>query len=327
MNDFQSQIDAFASDYQAVVGQLGRVLVGMDETIDQVLTCLLTGGHGLLEGAPGLGKTLLIRTLADVLELEFSRIQFTPDLMPADITGTMILSTDDAGRRAMRFEPGPIFANLVLADEINRATPKTQSAILEAMQEQTVSVARTTHALPRPLTVLATQNPIEMEGTYPLPEAQLDRFVLKIVIAPPSADDISTILDRTTGASLPDVHPVADAARIEQHKQTVRQVTAAEHVRRYAAELVSRSHPEHPQAPGAVRDYVRYGASPRGAQAMLLAGKVAALRDGRANVSCDDIAHAALPALRHRLILNFDARADDIAPANVIRLLLNDVPQ
>jgi MoxR-like ATPase len=282
-----------------------------------VLTCLLAGGHALLEGVPGIGKTLLVRTLAEALDLQFQRIQFTPDLMPADITGTNVVETTEAGK-SFRFQPGPIFANLVLADEINRATPKTQSAVLEAMQERTVSVGRTTHPLPAPLMVLATQNPIEMEGTYPLPEAQLDRFMLKTNITAPSADELASIIERTTGSEAPQAQAVLDAERIEAMKGLVRQVPAASHVTGFAARLVTASHPGSEDAPELVRRYVRYGASPRAAQAIMLAARVAALRDGRANVAFEDITPAVAPALRHRLVLNFEAQADGVSSEDVI---------
>ncbi len=327
MNDFEEQIESFRRDYAKIVEQIGRVIVGHERVVKQVLTCLLSGGHALLEGVPGIGKTLLVRTLGETLDLTFSRIQFTPDLMPTDITGTNILTTGENGTKGFDFQQGPIFANLILADEINRATPKTQSAVLEAMQEGTVSVARTTHSLPRPLAVLATQNPIEMEGTYPLPEAQLDRFMLKIVIVPPPVGELVTILDRTTAAANPVAEKVADAARIEQLKSLVRQVPVASHVTRYIARLVAATHPTGPDAPEAVRKYVQYGASPRGAQAIMLAAKVAALCDGRPNVAFDDIADVAHAALRHRLILNFEAQTDRIPTDDIITQTLQNIPR
>ncbi|MFP3937557.1 MAG: AAA family ATPase [Phycisphaerae bacterium] len=325
--DFQSEIDSFVADYERIVSQVGRVIVGQDEVIDQVLTCLLAGGHALLEGVPGLGKTLLVRTLADGLDLRFSRIQFTPDLMPADITGTHIVAVDDSGNRTFRFEPGPIFANLVLGDEINRATPKTQSAVLEAMQEQTVSVARTTHELPQPFCVLATQNPLEMEGTYPLPEAQMDRFLLKVDVKSPSLDELVSIIDRTTGSERPRAEPAADAAKLLRMRRTVPRVPAAEHMKQYAARVTLATHPSADEATENVRRYVRYGASPRGAQAMILAGKVSALRDGRACVSTEDIRSAAPAALRHRLILSFEGQADGAEPDDIISEVLAAVDE
>jgi len=324
--EFQGQIDAFRADYARIFEQVRRVIVGHERVIDEVLTCLLAGGHVLLEGVPGLGKTLIVRTLAEALDLSFSRIQFTPDLMPADITGTSIV-VEESGSRRFRFEPGPVFANLVLADEINRATPKTQSAVLEAMQEQTVSVARTTHELPQPFFVLATQNPLEMEGTYPLPEAQLDRFMYKVMVRSPSSQELVAILDRTTGAEMPRAGKVADAACIERMRAVVRQVPAASHVKDYIARLVLATHPGGDGAPEATGTYVRYGASPRAGQAIVLGAKVRALREGRANVAFEDVAEAAAPALRHRLILSFEGQADGIAPDEIIREVLRGVPR
>ncbi len=324
-SEFQDDIDAFGADYRRIVEQVRRVIVGHDKVIDQVLTCLLAGGHALLEGVPGLGKTLLVRTLADALDLRFGRIQFTPDLMPADITGTYVLVVDDAGNRTFRFEQGPIFANLVLGDEINRATPKTQSAVLEAMQEQTVSVARTTHELPQPFCVLATQNPLEMEGTYPLPEAQMDRFLLKVDVPSPAVDELVSILDRTTGAETPRAEPAASAEALLRMRETVRRTPAAEHVKQYAARVALATHPKCEDAPDTVRRYVRYGASPRGAQSMVLAAKVAALREGRPCAAVEDVAEAALPALRHRLILSFEGQADGVEPDSILADVLEAV--
>jgi len=316
--DFAAQIDAFRDDYARIVEQVARVIVGHEQVIDQVLTCLLAGGHALLEGVPGLGKTLIVRTLAAAMELQFGRIQFTPDLMPADITGTNIIEEDTSGAKRFVFSPGPVFANLVLADEINRATPKTQSALLEAMQEQTVSVSRTSHPLPQPFFVLATQNPIEMEGTYPLPEAQLDRFMLKILLASPSTAELSAIIDRTTGGDVARAQPVASAERIEQMRRTVRQVPVASHVTDYISRVVAATHPTADGAPATARKYVRYGASPRGGQAIVLAAKVRALTAGRANVAFEDVDAVAAPALRHRLILSFEGQADGIDPDQII---------
>jgi len=320
--DFEQALRDFQADYARIVEQVRRVIVGHEEVIDQTLTCLLAGGHVLLEGVPGLGKTLLVRTLGEVLDLSFSRIQFTPDLMPADIVGTNIVVADESGAKDFRFQPGPIFAQLILADEVNRATPKTQSALLEAMQEQTVSVARTTHELAAPFFVLATQNPLEMDGTYPLPEAQVDRFLLKVLLRPPQAAELVEILDRTTGAEAPAPRRVADAARVLAMRAVVRQVPAAAHVKQYVARLVLATHPGSEHAPPATRKYVRYGASPRGAQAILLAAKVRALREGRANVSFDDVRQAVPAALRHRLILSFEGQAEGIEPDEVLREVL-----
>jgi len=320
-------IPSFQADYAAIVNQVRRLIVGHEQVIHEVLACLLSDGHALLEGVPGLGKTLLVRTLADALDLQFSRIQFTPDLMPADITGTNLVVADASGAKEFRFQAGPVFANLVLADEVNRATPKTQSAVLEAMQEQTVSVARTTHRLPQPFFVLATQNPLEMEGTYPLPEAQLDRFMFKINVRSPSLDELVTILDRTTGSETPKVSKAASAQRILQMRMAVRQVPVASHVKEYIGRIVLATHPSGSLAAEAAKKYVRYGASPRAAQAMILAGKVAALRQGRANVAFEDVRAAAAPAMRHRLILNFEAQAEGAQADDIIRQVIQSVPE
>jgi MoxR-like ATPase len=284
-------------------------------------------GHCLLVGVPGLAKTLIIRTVADALALQFSRIQFTPDLMPADITGTNILIEDDAGGRQFAFQPGPIFANLVLADEINRATPKTQSALLEAMAERTVTVATAIHPLEEPFFVLATQNPLEMEGTYPLPEAQLDRFFFKLVVPYPSASDLTEILRRTTAPALPAARTVADGATIHQMGLLAREVPIASAVTEYDVRLTLATHPEHSEAPEAVRRFVRYGVSPRGAQAIVLGAKIRAIIEGRLNVAFDDIRAMARPALRHRLILNFDAESAGITPDAVLDQIVAVVPE
>ena len=326
-NDTDRTIEAFQADYAAIVEQVRKVIVSHEGVIDEVLTCLLSGGHALLEGVPGLGKTLLVRTLADALELTFSRIQFTPDLMPADITGTNIVVGDGAGGKEFRFQAGPIFANLILADEINRATPKTQSAVLEAMQEKTVSVARTTHPLGEPFFVLATQNPLEMEGTYPLPEAQLDRFMFKILVASPGREQLTAIVDRTTGTEAPRAAAAATAERIAEMAALVRSVPVASHVTDYIARVVLATHPAGEHAAPIAGKYVRYGASPRAAQAMVLAVKVAALREGRANAAFRDVRAAAGPALRHRLILTFEGQADGVSPERIIDEVLQSVPQ
>ena len=311
----------------AIEQQVGRVIVGQRELVRHTLITLLAGGNALLEGVPGLGKTLLIRTLAQAIDCTFSRIQFTPDLMPADIVGTHIVVEDETGRRTFRFEPGPIFANLVLADEINRATPKTQSALLEAMQEHSVTVGRTSRRLEEPFFVLATQNPLEMEGTYPLPEAQLDRFFFKINVPFPTVDELVEIANRTTGAVIPQAEPVADGPTILSMQALARGVPIADHVTAYAARLLKATHPDDPSAPDMVRRYVRYGASPRGMQALILAGKVLALLDGRYNVAFDDIRAAALPALRHRLILNFEAQAEGVTTDAVVQAVLEEITE
>jgi len=309
----------------AIETGIAQVIVGQRELIRQTVITLLAGGNALLEGVPGLAKTTLVRTLADVIDCSFSRIQFTPDLMPADIVGTTLISEDESGHKTFRFEPGPIFANLILADEINRATPKTQSALLEAMQEHTVTVAKTIHRLESPFFVLATQNPLEMEGTYPLPEAQLDRFFFKILIPFPTAADLVEIANRTTGARMPQVRKVANAATILAMQRLARSVPIASHVLAYAARLITATHPEDKDAPAVTRQYVRYGASPRGMQALILAGKIMALLDGRYNVAFADLRQAALPALRHRVILNFEAQAEGVSPDDIVRQVVESV--
>jgi MoxR-like ATPase len=316
--------EAFAERAQAIEAEIGKVIVGQRELVRHTLVGLLANSHVLLEGVPGLGKTMLVRTIADVIECSFNRIQFTPDLMPADITGTNIL-IEEAGARVFRFQPGPIFANMVLADEINRATPKTQSSLLEAMQEHQVTVARNRYPLDPPFFVLATQNPLEMEGTYPLPEAQLDRFLLKVMVPFPSEEDLISILDRTTGADAPTAQPAATAGEIVEMQRLARAVPIAPHVTAYAVSVLSATHPDNRRAPGLVRQYVRYGGSPRGAQALVTAGKILALMDGRFNVSVDDVRTAALPALRHRVILNFEGEAEGITSEAVVRSILDEV--
>ena len=303
--------EEFSEKARAIEAEIGQVIVGQHDLVRQTLICLLANGHALLEGVPGLGKTMLVRTIADVVDCAFSRIQFTPDLMPADITGTNIL-IEDEGRRQFRFQPGPIFANLVLADEINRATPKTQSALLEAMQEQQVSVARQRYPLEPPFFVLATQNPLEMEGTYPLPEAQLDRFLFKLHVPFPPEEDLIAIMDRTTGSAAARGSKVATGAEVVAMQQLARSVPIAPHVTAYAVSVLAASHPDSERAPDLVRQYVRYGGSPRGAQALVLAGKIQALLDGRFNVAVDDVRAVALPSLRHRIILNFEGEAEGI---------------
>ena len=325
-NETSFSADDFRKIAFEIEKEVGVVIVGQQILVRQTLITLLAGGNALLEGVPGLGKTMLVRTLAQAIHCSFSRIQFTPDLMPADIVGTNLIVEGDDGRRLFQFEPGPIFANLVLADEINRATPKTQSAMLEAMQERSVTVAKATRPLPEPFFVLATQNPLEMEGTYPLPEAQLDRFFYKIDVPFPTVEDLVLIANRTTGESVPRAQSAADGASIVQMQTLARGVPIAEHVTAYAARLLKATHPQDSAAPQEVHRYVRYGASPRGMQAMILAGKIIALLDGRYNVAYDDIREAAIPALRHRLILNFDAQAEGVTTDVVVGSLLTSVP-
>jgi MoxR-like ATPase len=311
---------------EAIETEVGRVIVGQRQVMRHVLIAVIAGGHVLLEGVPGLGKTMLIRTLGHALDLKFSRIQFTPDLMPGDITGTEIL-IDQGGERLFRFRPGPVFANLVLADEINRATPKTQSALLEAMQEGSVTVAEKTHALGQPFFVLATQNPIEMEGTYPLPEAQLDRFFFKVDVPFPATAELVEIMQRTTGTGLPQVQPVADGAAILAMRRLALAIPIASHVRDHVARLIVATHPTSPDATPLVRQYVRYGASPRGGQALIVGAKVTALLGGRYNVAFEDVQAVASAALRHRLLLNFEALAEGIHPDQVVEQLLEAVSE
>jgi MoxR-like ATPase len=329
--EVKAKCEAFRETYGSLKAEIGKVVVGHSEIVDGVLTALFAGGNVLLEGVPGLGKTLLVRTLAQTLHLPFSRIQFTPDLMPADVIGTNIVTENpDSGRRQFEFQQGPIFAQIVLADEINRATPKTQSALLEAMQEHSVTVGGTTHRLEEPFLVLATQNPIEQEGTYPLPEAQLDRFLFKLVLGYSKLEDLMTILDRTTGQDAPEPARVLDGAKILEAMQLIRGVIVAPHVKEYAARLVLATHPEGRHAAGGeggpTNRYIRCGASPRAAQALLLGGKVRAVTDGRYHVSNEDIKAIAHQALRHRLILNFEAEADRVAPDDIIDQIIDLTP-
>jgi MoxR-like ATPase len=318
-------IQEFRTIAASIESEVAKVIVGQQEVVRHVLICVLTGNHALLEGVPGLGKTMLIRTLAQVLDLKFSRIQFTPDLMPADIVGTDILEETAEGRRGFRFQPGPIFSNLVLADEINRATPKTQSALLEAMQEHAVTVAKHTYPLEEPFFVLATQNPLEMEGTYTLPEAQLDRFMFKVWVKFPSSNQLVEILNRTTGKTQPDAEKKVNAATIIRMGQMARQAPVASHVADYVARLVVASHPDHPSATPMVKQFVRYGSSPRGAQSIILGAKVVAIMSGRYNVAFEDIEVVAPAALRHRLILNFEGQAEGVSPDDIVAELLKGV--
>ena len=310
--------EGFRDVAERIEAEVGKYIVGQREVVRHVLVCLVAGGHVLLEGVPGLGKTMLVRTLAQVLDLEFARIQFTPDLMPADIVGTDILEEAGDGRREFRFQPGPVFTNLLLADEINRATPKTQSALLEAMQERTVTVANRSYPLEPPFLVLATQNPIEMEGTYPLPEAQLDRFLFKVNVEYPSSQELVEILKRTTGEVEPDVDVVAGGEAVLAMGALARQVPVASPVADYAAQLTLATHPDSDAAPEMVRRYVRYGSSPRGAQALILGGKVTALLAGRYNVAFEDLRAVAPAALRHRILFNFEGQAEGVGADEVV---------
>jgi MoxR-like ATPase len=325
--DVQQAAAHFRDQFSTLRAEVGKMIVGHADVVEGVLVCLFAGGHVLLEGVPGLGKTLLIRTLAQALSLEFSRIQFTPDLMPADIIGTNIINEDPAtGRRQFEFQRGPLFAQMVLADEVNRATPKTQSALLEAMQEHSVTTGGTHHRLKEPFFVMATQNPIEQEGTYPLPEAQLDRFFFKLIVGYSERDELRTILDRTTAGYRPDIRPVMSAEQILEGQQLVRRVVIAPHVQDFVIRIALSTHPQGAFATEKVNRYVRWGSSPRGAQAMTLASKIYALLDGRYNVGFDDVKRAALPALRHRLLLNFEGEAENLATDEVLLDVLERVP-
>jgi MoxR-like ATPase len=321
------QAQEFRDVFQKLRDEVGKVMVGHRDIIDGVLTCIFAGGNCLLEGAPGLGKTLLVRTLSQCLDLRFSRIQFTPDLMPADIIGTNIVTESDDGKRAMTFQPGPIFAQIVLADEVNRATPKTQSALLEAMQERSVTVGRTIYKLEEPFFVLATQNPIEQEGTYPLPEAQLDRFMFKLNVGYSNREDLAEVLRRTTETAKNEAGKVIDGQSLLKYRQFVRQALVAPPVLDYAVRLTLSTVPGGEFATEATNKYVRFGSSPRGAQAMILAAKIRGLLDGRYHASFEDVQAVALPVLRHRIILNFEAEAERIDTDAVVKELLKDVPK
>jgi MoxR-like ATPase len=323
--DIEARAAEFARRYETLRDEIGKIIVGHEAIVEGVLTCLLAGGHGLLEGVPGLGKTLLVRTLAQSLDLPFARIQFTPDLMPADITGTNIVMEDASRGRFFQFQPGPVFASIVLADEINRATPKTQSALLEAMQEHAVTVAGVQHRLKEPFFVLATQNPIEMEGTYPLPEAQLDRFLYKLLVPSPSLAELSLIVDRTTGSETAEVRPVLNAAEVIEMQLLAREVPIAGHVKEFALKVMLGTHPESEFATEKTNRFVRFGSSPRGAQAIILAAKIRALLQGRFNVAFEDIQHVAPPALRHRILLNFEGEAEGVAADEIVQEILTRV--
>ncbi len=320
-----SDLSAATQRVKSVTDEIGKIIVGQDEVVQGVLICLLGGGHVLLEGVPGLGKTTLLRTLSRVLHLKYSRIQFTPDLMPADIVGSMILDSDASGSKSFRFQAGPIFSNLVLADEINRATPKTQSALLEAMQERTVTSGTTTHQLESPFLVMATQNPIEMEGTYPLPEAQLDRFLMKILVRYPNRADLATIVERTITRDDVELTPQLDVDGILSLRKLCREVLVAPHVQDFAVDLVMATQPDQGQAHPLAKKYIRYGSSPRGAQSLVECGRVLAMMKGRAHLSIDDITQVAPSVLRHRVILNFDAHADGHTTETILPEILKGV--
>ncbi len=317
----------FRKRFAALEAEIGKVIVGQPEIVRGVLTCLFVGGHTLLEGVPGLGKTLLVRTLANALDLKFSRVQFTPDLMPSDIIGTNIISESSDGKREFRFQSGPLFAQIVLADEINRATPKTQSALLEAMQEHSVTIGGTTHKLEEPFFVLATQNPIEQEGTYPLPEAQLDRFFFKLTVPFTTREELNAILNRTTRNESPKAEKVMDAAEIQTWQQLVREVIVAAPVQDYAIRLLLATHPNNEYATADTNRFLRAGGSPRGAQTLILASKLRALLEGRFNVSFEDVRKVYLPAMRHRILLNFEAQAENVSPDAVLASILNEVKE
>jgi MoxR-like ATPase len=323
----EEQVAQFRAAFVRLRDEVGKMIVGHQDVVEGVLVCLFAGGHTLLEGVPGLGKTLLIRTLSQALSLDFSRIQFTPDLMPADIIGTNIITEDPAtGRRHFEFQRGPLFAQMILADEINRATPKTQSALLEAMQEHTVTSGGVKYPLREPFFVMATQNPIEQEGTYPLPEAQLDRFFFKLLVGYSDREELKTILDRTTAGYRPDVRPVMTGEEIIAGQELVRRIIVAPHVQDYAIRLVLATHPNGAFAPPIVNKYVRWGSSPRGAQALTLAAKVYAMLDGRCHVSFEDVRKAVLPALRHRLLLNFEGEAEGLSTDFILNEILGTLP-
>jgi MoxR-like ATPase len=325
MVDSKEQLDAWRSAVSQMKEQIGRVIVGQQEVVEQLLWCILAGGHALIEGIPGLGKTMLIKTIADTVDLSFARIQFTPDLMPSDITGTNVIQFGTKGETSYKFQKGPLFGHVVLADEINRATPKTQSALLEAMQEKTVTVGSETYQLPSPFFVLATQNPLEQEGTYPLPEAQLDRFLLKINVTYPTKTELKEIVLRTTSANQQQAEKVADGALLQDIQLGLKEILVAEDVLDYAVQLLMNTHPEEATAPEEVKQYIRFGSGPRGVQSMIGVAKVRAFLAGRFHVSKQDLHVVAVPALRHRLFLNFEGQAMGISPVKIIQAIINSM--
>lgn len=327
MNDVKVRVVEMRKKTSLLRAEISKAIVGHEEIVRDILVCLFCGGHALLEGVPGIGKTYLIKSLGEVLDVKTSRIQFTPDLMPADILGTDILVHDEEEKRHIRFQPGPIFANIVLADEINRATPKTQSALLEAMQEQNITIGGRKYGLETPFIVLATQNPIEMEGTYPLPEAQLDRFFFKLNVGYPTPEEINEILNKTTKGELPQLRNIVDSKFVNDVKRLVKEVPISQHVQEYAIRLSIATQPNSQFSSELSQKYVRYGSSPRGAQSLVLAGKVMALLQGRYNVSYEDIRKVAKPSLRHRIILNFEGEAEDVSPESIIESVLANTPE
>ncbi len=326
MIEIEKEIDRFHKQYQSVQSEMSRVIVGNQDVVGGIMSCLLTRGHVLLEGIPGLGKTKIVQTLANVLNLKFNRIQFTPDLMPGDIIGTNVVRETEDGEKYLDFQPGPIFCNLMLADEVNRATPKSQSALLEAMQEKSVSVGKITHKLEEPFFVMATQNPIELEGTYPLPEAQMDRFLFKLKIVYPTSDEMHEIMNRTTQVEEPQARAVLQQGEVLEMRRTVLSVPIAKSVQDYAIRLTLATHPKGPESHPLTNKYVRFGASPRGTQALVLGGKVQALLNDRAHVAAEDIRAVAYPSLRHRILLNFEGEAEHIDTDVILREILKDTP-
>jgi MoxR-like ATPase len=325
LGDIKNKVESYTARFTALKSEIARVIVGQDEIVEATLLALMAGGHVLIEGVPGLGKTLLVRTLAETMGLHFARVQFTPDLMPADIVGTNIIVEGEGGEKAFQFHPGPVFTNLLLADEINRATPKTQSALLEAMQERQVTVGGKTYPLEGVFFVLATQNPLEMEGTYPLPEAQLDRFIYKLIINFPRREDLIEVLRRTTAEDVPHAGEILAPEDLAEMRRLVREVIIAPHVEELAADLLLRTHPATDEAPDSVRKYVRFGASPRGAQAIVLTAKARALLAGRYNVSTSDVLTVAPASLRHRIILNFEGEADAVSTDEILRDVIDSL--